>query len=149
MNNMHLTNYKNMHLNILTQHMMEIKENNKQTSLNVGNVMWWKQDQELQIQKKVNWLNSHFHCKTLRCRIQYREKYKIKRPIKIKTIALAGVAQWIERQPVNQRVASLIPSPGHMSGLWARSPVGGVWETTTYWCFSPSLSLTLPLSKKR
>ena len=26
--------------------------------------------------------------------------------------ALAGVAQWIERQPVNQRVATLIPNQG-------------------------------------
>ena len=29
-----------------------------------------------------------------------------------------------------------------------RSPVGGVWEATTYWCFSPSLSPSLPLSLK-
>ena len=34
---------------------------------------------------------------------------------------------------------------GHMSGLWARSPVGGTWDTTTHWCFSPSL---LPFSLK-
>ena len=33
---------------------------------------------------------------------------------------------------------------GHMSGLWARSPVGATWEATTYWCFSPSLSPFLP-----
>ena len=26
------------------------------------------------------------------------------------SLALAGVAQWIEHRPVNQRVASLIPS---------------------------------------
>ena len=36
--------------------------------------------------------------------------------------ALAGVAQWIEYQPGNQRVADL----GHMPGLCARSPVGGM-----------------------
>ena len=30
--------------------------------------------------------------------------------------ALAGVAQWIEHQPVNQRVASLIPSQGTCPG---------------------------------
>ena len=35
---------------------------------------------------------------------------------------------------------------GHMSGLQARSPVGGVHEATTHWCFSPSLSPFLPLS---
>ena len=35
---------------------------------------------------------------------------------------------------------------GHMPGLWARCPVGGTWEATTYWCFSfsPSLSASLP-----
>ena len=27
---------------------------------------------------------------------------------------------------------------GHMPGLQARSPVGGMWEATTHWCFSPS-----------
>ena len=31
-------------------------------------------------------------------------------------ITLAGVAQWIERQPVNQRVAGLIPSQGTCLG---------------------------------
>ena len=37
---------------------------------------------------------------------------------------------------------------GPMRGLWARSPVGGVWEATTHQCFSPSLSPSLPLSLK-
>ena len=37
---------------------------------------------------------------------------------------------------------------GHVPGLQARSPVGGVWETTTPWCFSCSLSPSLPLSLK-
>ena len=36
----------------------------------------------------------------------------------------------------------------HMPGLWDRPPVGGVWEATTHWCFSPSLSLFLPLCLK-
>ena len=36
--------------------------------------------------------------------------------------------------------------PGHMLGLQARSPVGGVQESTTLWCFSPSLSPPLPFS---
>ena len=40
-------------------------------------------------------------------------------------MALAGVAQWIEHQPVNQRVAGSIPSLGHMLGLQARPLVGG------------------------
>ena len=63
-------------------------------------------------------------------------------------IALAGVAQWIECQPVNQRVAGLIPDLGHMSGFWARSPVGAMREATPHGYFSPSLSSPLPLSKK-
>ena len=54
--------------------------------------------------------------------------------------ALAGVAQWTECQPANQGVASLFPSLGHKPGLQARSPVGGMQEATTHWCFSPSLS---------
>ena len=36
----------------------------------------------------------------------------------------------------------------HMPGLWARSPVGGTWEATTYWCFCPSLCPSLLLSLK-
>ena len=36
---------------------------------------------------------------------------------------------------------------GHMPGLLARSPVGGTREATTHWCFSPSLSPSLPLFK--
>ena len=62
--------------------------------------------------------------------------------------SLAGVAQWIECQPLNQMGASSIPSVGHMPELLARSPVGGTGEATTQWCFSPSLSPTLPLSLK-
>ena len=45
--------------------------------------------------------------------------------------ALAGVTQWIEHQPVNQRVASLIPSLGHMPGLQARPPEWGTQEANT------------------
>ena len=42
--------------------------------------------------------------------------------LKIVIIALAGVAQWIEHQPVNQGVARSIPSQGTClgcrPGLW-------------------------------
>ena len=38
---------------------------------------------------------------------------------------------------------------GHTPGLQARSPVGATWEVTTHWCFSPSLSPSLPLSKNK
>ena len=37
---------------------------------------------------------------------------------------------------------------GHMPGWQARSQVGGTWGATTHWCFSPALSLSLPLSLK-
>ena len=37
---------------------------------------------------------------------------------------------------------------GHMPGLQARSPIGGTCEATTLWCFSPSLSPSLPLPLK-
>ena len=37
---------------------------------------------------------------------------------------------------------------GHMPGVQARSPVAGTRGATTHWCFSPSLSLSLPLSLK-
>ena len=56
----------------------------------------------------------------------------------------AGVAQWIEHWPMNQKVANSIWS-GPMPGLWARSAVGGVQEATNQ-CFSPSLSPSLLLS---
>ena len=36
----------------------------------------------------------------------------------------------------------------HRPGLQARSPVGGAWEATTHWCFSPFLSPSLPLCWK-
>ena len=37
---------------------------------------------------------------------------------------------------------------GHIPGLQARSPVGGAWEATAHWCFSPCLSPSLPLCLK-
>ena len=70
------------------------------------------------------------------------------RGIKIDDFSLAGVAQWVECQPANQRVTSSIPSQGTCIGVWAKSPVGCAWEATTHWCFSPSLSPSLPLSLK-
>ena len=45
-------------------------------------------------------------------------------------------------------VLSMDSQSGHVPGLQARSPVGSVWEATTHWCFSPSLSPSLSLSKK-
>ena len=37
---------------------------------------------------------------------------------------------------------------GHMPGWWAKCSVGGVWEVTTHWWFSPSLSPSFSLSLK-
>ena len=51
---------------------------------------------------------------------------------KVRKVALAGVSQWIEGWPSNQRVAGSIPSLGHMPGLQASSPVGGVPGATTH-----------------
>ena len=67
-----------------------------------------------------------------------------------KSVALAGVAQWIERQPANLKSGCWFDShSGHTPGLHARSPVWGVGEVT-YQCFShvdvslPFLSPSLP-----
>ena len=61
---------------------------------------------------------------------------------------LAGVAQWNAHRLANGKVAGSFPSQGTCLGCWARSPVGGMWKATTHWCFSPSLSPSLPLSLK-
>ena len=66
--------------------------------------------------------------------------------------ALAGVAQWIEHWPVNQRVMGSIPGQGTYLG-YGLGPWLGVCErqlmdvSLTHWCFSP-LSPSLPLSLK-
>ena len=52
-------------------------------------------------------------------------------PQKIK-IALAGVAQWIECQPVTQRVTSSIPSEGTTLGFGPGPPRWGMQESTTH-----------------
>ena len=44
-------------------------------------------------------------------------------------VALAGVAQWIEHWPANQRVANSIPSQGTCLGC---RPVRGAREATTH-----------------
>ena len=51
---------------------------------------------------------------------------------KIMEAALAGVAQWIERWLVKQRVTSLIPSQGTCLG-WGPGPqLGSLVEVTTH-----------------
>ena len=67
--------------------------------------------------------------------------------------ALAGVAQWIELQ-TEAKGRQFNSQSGHMSGLQARSPVGGVQEATnqSISCTSVflflSFSLPSPLSLK-
>ena len=45
-------------------------------------------------------------------------------------VALAGVAQWIERWPVNLKVTGSIPSQGPGLGCGRGSPFGGKREVT-------------------
>ena len=57
-----------------------------------------------------------------------------------------GSVDWVPAcEPKGHRFDS---QSGHMPGLQARSPIGGVQEATTHWCFSPSLSPSLLLCLK-
>ena len=65
---------------------------------------------------------------------------------------LTGVAQWIKRWPVNQKVTSSIPSQGTCLGC-RPGPGWGVWEATDQ-CISHasmflSLSFSPPLSENK
>ena len=69
-------------------------------------------------------------------------------------LALAGVAQWIEGQPANGKVTSLISSQGTCLGCWARSWLGTYKKqpidvSLAHRCFSPSFSFPSPLSKNK
>ena len=78
---------------------------------------------------------------------------EVKVNMKYSRIALAGVAQWVECQPVNQKVTGLIPSQssclGCGPGIWL-----GAYERQlidvylAHRCLSHSFSLPSPLSKK-
>ena len=61
--------------------------------------------------------------------------------------ALTGVAQWIEHQPVNQRVTGLIPSQGTCLGC-RPGPQQGVCKRQPHIDVSLSLSTSLPLYLK-
>ena len=64
------------------------------------------------------------------------------------------MAQWIEHQPVNQKVAGLIPcqstclgcGPGPWLGAWERQTIN---VSPTLMFLSPSFSLPSPLSKRK
>ena len=63
--------------------------------------------------------------------------------------ALAGVAQWIECQPMNQRVASSIPSQSTFLGCGpGQAPSRGCMRGNHTLMFF-SFSLSLPLSPKK
>ena len=70
--------------------------------------------------------------------------------------ALGGVPQWIECQPANQKVTSLIPNQGTCLGFRPGPQLGAcerqlIYVSLAHQCFSPclspSLSLTLKINK--
>ena len=77
-------------------------------------------------------LTSTQHAETLNTVIIISVRTTTKRKYKS---GLAGVAQWIECRPAN-RSCQVDPQSGHMPGLWAKSLVEGMQETTTHF---PSL----------
>ena len=67
----------------------------------------------------------------------------------LKGAALTGVAQWIEREPTNQRVAGLIPSQAH---AWVAGQVPSrrhVRGNHMLMVLSLSFSTPSPLSKNK
>ena len=63
-------------------------------------------------------------------------------------LALAGVAQWIELWPVNQRVAGSIPVRAHAC-VAGKVPSGSVRKRQPHVDVSLPLSLPTPLSKNK
>ena len=63
-------------------------------------------------------------------------------------LALAGGAQWTEYRPEKPGVTGLIPSQGTCLGCRPGPQWGARQEATTHWCFSSSLSPSLPLWKE-
>ena len=63
--------------------------------------------------------------------------------------ALAGVAQWIECRPVNQRVAGWIPSQGTCLGCGLGPSGGHLTGNHTLIFLSLSFSFPSPVSKNK
>ena len=61
--------------------------------------------------------------------------------------ALAGVAQWVEHQPVNQKVAGSIPSQGTCLGVARVLSKGCMRGNHTLMFLSLFFSLPSPLSR--
>ena len=90
--------------------------------------------------KNGNELEKHLMKQTGSWQLLYFLKlhYLLGRPyIKVTCMALAGGPRWTECRPVNQS-HQFDSQPGHMPGLRARSPVGGVWR-------QPHIAVSLPL----
>ena len=66
---------------------------------------------------------------------------------KIIFLALAGVAQWTEHRPVNQRVASSIPGQGTCLGCGPRSNLPMFPRISMFLCLSFFLPSILSKSK--
>ena len=69
--------------------------------------------------------------------------------LKLMHLTLAGVAQWIECRPVNQRVIGLIPSQVTCLDCRPGSPVRGMGGNHTLIFLSLSFSLPFSLSKNK
>ena len=62
---------------------------------------------------------------------------------KKKNLVLAGVAQWIERQPANQKVTGSIPSQGTCLGFGPGPQYGEIQEAANRRISHPSMFLSL------
>ena len=80
----------------------------------------------------------HAHVSTRKCSLQLKNYF----------IAPGGVAQWIERWPVNQRVTGSIPSQDTCLGC-GPGPQYGAYERQPQIEVSPSFSLPSLLSKNK
>ena len=65
-----------------------------------------------------------------------------------KTGSLAGIAQWIEHGLRTKGLPVQFPVRAH-AWISGQVPRGATWEATTHWCFSPSLSPSLPISENK
>ena len=95
---------------------------------------------------KAHW---HATCnlKTVQIRAKSLLSFAFTRSCKYKIFTPAGVAQWIERQPANQRLAGSIPSQGMCLGC-GPGPQSRAHERQPHIDVSLSLSPSFPLSLK-
>ena len=96
----------------------------------------------------VDWIEVDCVIRYLRCRNLHTIRWGAMKE-KVGYLALAGVAQWTEHWPVNQRAISLIPSQDTCLGCRpGQVPSRGrVRDYHTLMFLSLSVSLPSPLSK--